>query len=111
MTLIITSFYLTITKRKISSNTLKIEAQSVIIPPSEVSNGLRNKESNTEPNADHNGASISKEKYPTLDLVNDPAIVNIWNINESADPPLEEPVGVNLKDERSDTYKNWMQYH
>ena len=70
-----------------------------MIPPSEVPTSLSNEEPTTEPTADLDSASLSKEEDFTLDLVNDPAIVFIGNINESAYSPLEEPVGDDLEDE------------
>ena len=71
---------------------IKIEVQSVAVPPSEVPASLRTEELTTEPTTDivdPDGVLLSKEEDLTLDLVNNPAIVNIGNINESADSPFE----------------------
>ena len=98
MTLTSNSFFNNNLEKERSSNTLKIEVQSVVIPQSELLTGLINEESITEPTADHDGAFLSEGKYPTLDLVNDPVIVNVRNINENAGPLLEKLVGDDLED-------------
>lgn len=55
---------------------------------------------------DADGASLSEEEDPMVDLVNDHVVVNIGVINKSADPPLEESIDNDLEDARPDTYKD-----
>ena len=99
-----------------ASGSLKIEAQSAAIPPNEVpatrAPGAATMNACDAPLAcDPDGASSSEEEDPMVDLVNDPAVVNIGAINESADPPLDESMDDDIQDARPETYKDRLRIH
>lgn len=93
-----------------ASGTLKIESQSAVIPPNEVPTTPAPQDSIIEafdmacnPPDD---ASLSEEEYPMMDLVNDPAVLNIGAINESVYPPLEKYINNDLQDTDPETNKD-----
>ena len=99
-----------------ASGTLKIEAQSATIPPNEVPATPAPDDATMDacdaPLAcDPDGASSSEEEDPMVDLVNDPAVVNIGAINESADPPLDESMDDDIQDARPETYNDRLRIH
>lgn len=93
-----------------ASGTLKIESQSAVIPPNEVPTTPAPQDSIIEAfdmacNPPHD-ASLSEEEYPMMDLVNDPAVLNIGAINESVYPPLEKYINNDLQDTDPETNKD-----
>ena len=98
-----------------ASGTLRIESQSAAIPPNEVPDAPAPDDAtidacDTPLACDPDDASSSEEEDPMVDFLNDQT-VNIGAINESADPPVEESMDVDIQDERPETHKDRLRTH